>query len=207
MTTCPLGGARVIDFIWLLLFLGGIATAMLTGHMTQVSEAILNGAKHGVELALALVSVMALWMGLMQIAQMAGLVEWLSKLLRPVGKWLYPSVPADSKAMGAILANMSANLLGIGNAATPLGLAAMKELEGLNTNKRRASDAMCTLLAVNTASITVIPTTVIAVRLQYGSHHPTDVVGTTIVATVIGTGVAVLLDRMFRSWSRRRERA
>ncbi len=206
VTTCPVGGGGVIDFIWLLLFLGGIATAMLTGHMAQVSEAILNGAKNGVDLALALIAVMALWMGLMQVAQNAGLVQWLSKLLRPVGKWLYPSVPADSKAMGAILANMSANLLGIGNAATPLGLAAMKELQTLNPNKRRASDAMCTLLAVNTASITVIPTTVIAVRLQYGSHHPTDVVGTTIVATLLATGVAVILDRVFRRWSRRRER-
>lgn len=196
----------MIDLIWLILFLGGIGTAMLTGHMTQVSGAILDGAKNGVDLALALIAVMALWMGLMQIAQHAGLVERLSRLLRPVGRWLYPSVPADSPAMGAILANMSANLLGIGNAATPLGLQAMKELQNLNPEKQRASDAMCTLLAVNTASITVIPTTVIAVRMQYGSGHPTAVVGTTIVATVIGTGVAVVLDRLFRRWSRRRSR-
>lgn len=194
----------MIDFIWMLLFLGGIGTAMLTGHMTQVSQAILDGAKNGVDLSLALIAVIALWMGLMQIAQRAGLIEWLARALRPFGKWLYPSVPPDSPAMGAILANMSANLLGIGNAATPLGLNAMKELQTLNPEKRRASDAMCTLLAVNTASITVIPTTVIAVRMQYGSGHPTDVVGTTIVATVIGTGVAIVLDRVFRYWSARR---
>lgn len=199
-----MGVPVVIDFIWLILFLGGIGTAMVTGRMNQVSQAILVGAKHGVELTFALISIIVLWMGLMQIAEKAGLVQRLARLLRPFGKWLYPSVPADSPAMGAILANMSANLLGIGNAATPLGLQAMKELQHLNPIKDRASDAMCTLLAVNTASITVIPTTVIAVRMQYGSQHPTDVVGTTIVATLIGTGVAIVLDRLFRRWSKRR---
>jgi spore maturation protein A len=106
---------------------------------------------------------MTLWLGLMQIAERAGLVQWLARLLRPVARLLFPSVPADHPAMGAVLANMSANLLGIGNAATPLGLKAMQELQKLNPDKRTASDAMCTLLAVNTASITLIPTTVIAV--------------------------------------------
>lgn len=178
---------------------------MVTGHMDKIAQAILDGAKHGVELAFALIAIIALWMGLMQIAERAGMVRWLSRLLRPVGRWLYPSVPPDSPAMGAILANMSANLLGIGNAATPLGLQAMKELQAINPIKDRASDAMCTLLAVNTASITIIPTTVIAVRLQYGSQHPTEVVGTTIVATVIGTGVAIVLDRLFRKLSKRKE--
>jgi spore maturation protein A len=107
--------------------------------------------------------------------------------------------------MGAILANMSANLLGLGNAATPLGLKAMQELQKLNASKDTASDAMCTLLAVNTASITLIPTTVIAVRMQYHSHNPTAIVGTTIVATAIGTVAAIILDRIFRAWSHRRD--
>ena len=106
--------------------------------------------------------------------------------------------------MGAILSNISANLLGVGNAATPMGLQAMKELQKLNPYKERASDAMCTLLALNTAGITFIPTTVIAVRLQYGSHNPMNVVSTTFIATVIGTGVAIVLDKIFRRLSKRK---
>ncbi|WP_067933689.1 nucleoside recognition domain-containing protein [Alicyclobacillus kakegawensis] len=196
----------MIDLIWLGLFLAGVTTAMFTGHMQQVTVSILGGAEHGVELSLALIGVIALWNGLMGIAEKAGLIDTLARVLRPVARWLYPSVPENHPAMGAILANMSANLLGIGNAATPLGLRAMRELQTLNADKETASDAMCTLLAVNTASITLIPTTVIAVRMQYGSTHPTSVVGTTIIATALGTVAAIVLDRGFRAWDKRRRR-
>jgi spore maturation protein A len=194
----------LIDLIWLCLFLVGIATAMFTGKMQNVTGAIVGGAERGVELSLALIGVITLWYGLMNIAERAGLIDILARVLRPVARWLYPSVPADHPAMGAILANMSANILGIGNAATPLGLRAMRELQKLNSDKETASDAMCTLLAVNTASITLIPTTVIAVRMQYGSADPTSIVGTTVVATTIGTFAAILLDRVFRALHRRR---
>ena len=197
------GGASLIDLIWLLLFLVGLITAMLTGRVEQVTQAVLGGAESGVALSIGLVSVIAFWLGLMNIAEKAGMVEWLARKLRPVAKFLYPSVPVDHPAMGAILANMSANILGLGNAATPLGLKAMQELQSLNTDKQTASDAMCTLLAVNTASITLIPTTVIAFRLQFHSKDPTAIVGTTIVATVIGTVCAIILDRLFRAWSKR----
>ncbi|WP_067617762.1 nucleoside recognition domain-containing protein [Alicyclobacillus acidiphilus] len=196
----------MIDLIWLILFLAGIVTAMFTGNMSHVANGILKGAESGVELSIGLVSVIALWLGLMNIAERAGAIAWLSRLLRPVARYLFPSVPEDHPAMGAILANMSANLLGIGNAATPLGLKAMKELQTLNPDKDTASDAMCTLLAVNTASITLIPTTVIAFRMQYHSAHPTAVVGTTLIASAIGTMVAIVLDRMYRSIDARRRR-
>lgn len=194
----------MIDLIWLILFVTGILTAMFTGHMNHVADAIVKGSEKGVTLSIALISVIALWLGLMNIAEKAGAVAWLSKMLRPIAKFLFPSVPADHPAMGAILANMSANLLGIGNAATPLGLKAMQELQSLNPDKDTASDAMCTLLAINTASITLIPTTVIAIRMQYHSEHPTMVVGTTIVATAIGTCAAIILDRLFRRLDKRR---
>ncbi|MDP9728670.1 nucleoside recognition domain-containing protein [Alicyclobacillus tolerans] len=193
----------MIDFIWLLLFLVGIGTALLTGKMPAVSSAILTGAEHGVELCFGLISVIVLWMGLMHIAEKAGAITFLSRLMRPVAKKIFPSVPSDHPAMGAILANMSANILGIGNAATPLGLRAMKELQDLNTKKDTASDAMCTLLAVNTASITLIPTTVIAIRMQLHAQHPTSVIGPTLLATFIGTIAALIFDKIFRSWSRR----
>ncbi|MBX5436154.1 MAG: spore maturation protein [Alicyclobacillaceae bacterium] len=194
----------MIDFIWLLLFVAGVVTAALTGRMAAVSKAVLTGAESGVTLCLGLVAVISLWLGLMRIAERAGLVNWLARALRPVGRFLYPSVPPDHPAMGAILANMSANILGVGNAATPLGIRAMQELQKLNPRKDTASDAMCTLLAVNTASVTLIPTTVIAVRMQFGSRDPAAVVGTTLVATLIGTGAAIVLDCLFRRWSKRR---
>ncbi|GMA60695.1 spore maturation protein [Alicyclobacillus fastidiosus] len=197
----------MIDFIWLVLFLAGIVTAMFTGNMSKVADAIIHGSERGVTLSIGLISVIALWLGLMNIAERAGAIAWLSKLLRPVARFLFPSVPADHPAMGAILANMSANLLGIGNAATPLGLKAMHELQTLNPDKETASDAMCTLLAINTASITLIPTTVVAIRMQYHSHQPTAVVGTTLVASAIGTAFAIVLDRVFRRLSRRRRAA
>ncbi|GEO25730.1 nucleoside recognition protein [Alicyclobacillus acidoterrestris] len=197
----------MIDFIWLVLFLAGIVTAMFTGNMSKVADAIIHGSERGVTLSIGLISVIALWLGLMNIAEKAGAIAWLSRLLRPIARRLFPSVPIEHPAMGAILANMSANLLGIGNAATPLGLKAMHELQTLNEDKETASDAMCTLLAINTASITLIPTTVIAIRMQYHSHEPTAVVGTTLLASAIGTAFAIVLDRVFRKLSRRRRAA
>jgi spore maturation protein A len=194
----------LIDFIWLLLFCVGIVTAMFTGKMDSVSKAVLDGAEIGVELSIGLISVIAFWLGIMNIAEKAGIVRWLADRLKPVGRFLYPSVPEDHPAMGSILMNMSANILGVGNAATPLGLKAMQELQTLNDDKDTASDAMCTLLAINTAGITLIPTTVIAFRMQFGSANPTSIVGTTILATAMGTVGAVVLDRLFRRWSRRR---
>src|SRR5579875_1982889 len=117
---------------------------MFDGKMNQVAEGILKGAESGVTLSLGLISVIALWLGLMNIAEKAGAIQWLSKVLKPIAKFLFPSVPSNHPAMGAILANMSANVLGIGNAATPLGLKAMHELQTLNADKETASDAMCT---------------------------------------------------------------
>ncbi|MBF8378662.1 spore maturation protein [Alicyclobacillus mali] len=195
----------MIDFIWLALFVSGVGTAMVTGRMQVVSNAILKGAENGVELCIGLIGAISLWMGLMHIAERAGAVAWLARRLKPIARRLFPSVPADHPAMGAILANMSANLLGIGNAATPLGLKAMEELQKLNSHPDRASDAMCTLLAVNTASITLIPTTVIALRMQYHSSHPSAVVLTTLVASLIGTCAALAFDRIFRALSHRRQ--
>lgn len=196
----------MIDLIWLSLFLIGFITAILTGHVDAVGSAVLKGAEKGVSLSIGMVSIIALWFGLMKIAEDGGLIQVLSRALRPIARLLYPSVPADHPAMGAILANMSANLLGIGNAATPLGIKAMRELQTLNDDKETASDAMCTLLAINTAGITLIPTTVIAFRMQFGSHNPTSIVGTTVLATAIGTVAAIILDRLFRAFSRRRAR-
>jgi spore maturation protein A len=187
------------------LLLVGMIVAAWNGRIDLVSQAVFEGAKSGVVVAFGLLSFLIFWLGMMKIAEHAGLVQSLARLLWPVVRFLYPSVPPDHPAMGSILANMSANILGLGNAATPFGLKAMRELQELNPDKKTASDAMCTLLAINTANITIIPATVIAIRSQYGSVNPTEIVGATIVATGLGTMVAVVLDRWFRKRERKRK--
>ncbi|MHB1684440.1 MAG: nucleoside recognition domain-containing protein [Bacilli bacterium] len=187
-----------MNVIWFALFMTGIVVAAATGHIEAVTEGVLSGAKDGVLVSFGLISVIAFWLGMMKIAEQAGLVQSLAKLLRPLAHWLYPSVPSDHPAMGSLIANMSANILGLGNAATPLGLKAMRELQTLNNDRDTASAAMCTLLAMNTASLTVIPATMIGLRMEFHSRAPAEIVGSTILATLIATIAAIVLDRIFR---------
>ena len=178
--------------------ISGLLVAFVTGHVPQVTAGLWDGAKSGVEVSIGLISIISFWLGIMNIAESAGLIEGLARIVRPVAKWLFPSVPETHPAMGAIVANMSANLLGLGNAATPLGLRAMEELQKLNPIKERASDAMCTLLALNTASLTIIPATMIGLRAEFHSKNPADIVLPTLLATLIATTAAVVLARWFR---------
>ncbi|KEO84366.1 nucleoside recognition domain-containing protein [Tumebacillus flagellatus] len=194
----------MINVIWLILLVTGIVVAAINGRIDVVTEAVLNGAKQGVIVCAGLLSIVVFWMGLMKVAEEAGLVQSLAKLIYPLARFLYPSVPKNHPAMGSIVANMSANMLGLGSAATPLGLKAMQQLQELNPHKDRASDAMCTLLAINTSGLTIIPATVIGLRLQYGSARPTEIVITTLLATFLATTTAVILDRYFRARERRK---
>nr|WP_217368496.1 MULTISPECIES: nucleoside recognition domain-containing protein [unclassified Brevibacillus] len=178
----------------------------MTGRMEAINAAAFEGAKTGVTVSLGLLSVLAFWMGMMRIAEKSGLLELLARVLSPIIQALFPDVPKGHPAMGYILSNMSANLLGLGNAATPMGLKAMEELQKLNPDKQNASPAMCTLLAINTASITIIPTTMIAIRMQYGSVNPVEIVGTTLLSSFAATIVALLIDRMYRYRHIRRHR-
>ncbi|MGK5508092.1 nucleoside recognition domain-containing protein [Brevibacillus formosus] len=188
----------MLNVIWLGLIVISIVVAAVTGRMEAINAAAFEGAKTGVTVCLGLLSVLAFWMGMMRIAEKSGLLELLARALSPIIQVLFPDVPKGHPAMGYILSNMSANLLGLGNAATPMGLKAMEELQKLNPNKQNASAAMCTLLAINTASITIIPTTMIAIRMQYGSVNPVEIVGTTLLSSFAATIVALLIDRMYR---------
>jgi spore maturation protein A len=196
----------VLNVIWLALIVVSIVVAAVNGRLDAVNQAAFEGAKTGVTVAFGLVSVLAFWMGLMRIAEKAGLLDVLARLMAPLIKRLFPDVPNGHPAMAYILSNMSANLLGLGNAATPMGLKAMEELQKLNPDKQHATPAMCTLLAINTASITLIPTTMIAIRMQYGSANPVEIVGTTLLASFGATAVALLLDRWHRYRHTRRLR-
>ncbi|MBA4603843.1 nucleoside recognition domain-containing protein [Thermoactinomyces mirandus] len=189
----------MIHYIWVFMILSGVVAAAFQGKLNLVTTAALKGAEEGVSVCFGLISIMVFWLGMMRIAQDAGLLEKLAKVLRPVAKFLFPSVPHDHPAMGYILSNMSANLFGLGNAATPMGLKAMEELQKLNSDKKTATPAMCTLLALNTSGLTLIPTTMIGIRLKHGSADPTEIIGPTLLATICATIIAIMLDRYYRN--------
>ncbi len=193
-------GRRIglVNWIWLLLIIIGIATAAFNGNIELINHAVFEGAKTGVTISFGLISILVFWLGIMRIAEEAGLLKWISRLLQPIVQWLFPEVPKNHPALGYIISNMTANLFGLGNAATPMGIKAMQELQQLNPYKEKATPAMSTFLVLNTSSITIIPTTVISIRMTYHSASPTEIVGTTILATLFSTLTAILLDRWFR---------
>lgn len=189
----------MVNYIWLGMMVIGILVAGWNGHIEVVTKAALEGAQIGVQTALDLIAIITFWLGIMKLAEAAGLVQALARLVQPVTSFLFPGVPREHPAMGAIVMNLSANILGLGNAATPMGLIAMQELQKLNRgDPKTATDAMCTFLALNTSCITLIPTTIIGIRLIYGSADPTEIVGTTVFATALGMTVAIVMDRLLR---------
>ena len=182
----------MINYIWCGMIIIGIIVGTLTGNIEAVSTAAIEWAETAVELSLGLIGVMALWLGLMKIAEEAGIVRGMGLLMKPIMVRLFPEVPADHPAMGSIVANMAANFFGLGNAATPLGIKAMQELQDLNENKDEASNAMVMFLAINTSSVTLISSSTIAYRSAAGAANPADIIGPTIVATIVSTAVAII---------------
>ncbi len=188
----------MLNIAWLALVAVAVVVGAATGRLDAVTRAAFDSARTAVEIAIGLVGIMAMWLGVMKIAEKGGLVRLLARVIRPLARWIFPEVPADHPALGAMLLNIAANWLGLGNAATPLGIKAMEELQTLNPSKDTATDAMVTFLAVNTASITLVPATIIAVRVTLGSTDPTAVVAPTIVASCCATVVAVAAARLLR---------
>jgi len=182
----------MLNYIWLGLVLLAVIIGGCTDHLKEVADQSFEMAEYAVmKVSLPLVGIMALWLGIMRLAERAGLVALLARLLRPLMCWLFPDVPHDHPAMGAMLLNMAASMLGLNNAATPLGLRAMEHLETLNPRPGTATDAMCTYLAINTASIQLIPATAIAILAANHSSNSTAIVGTSIMATTCGAIAAV----------------
>lgn len=189
----------MVNFIWLFFIVVGFVAAAWNGKIDVMTEAIFEGASTGVTVCFGLISILVFWLGMMRIAEDAGLLKRLTAFLRPVVRFLFPSVPKDHPALGYIMSNMSANLLGLGNAATPMGIKAMQELQTLNPDKEVATPAMCTLLAINTSSITIIPTTIIAIRMNFDSANPAEIVGTTLIVTTISTVIAIIVDKWYQT--------
>jgi spore maturation protein SpmA len=191
----------MLNYLWLALVTLAVLIGAATGRLAEVTSGAFTMAETAVmKIALPLVGVMALWLGLMRLAERSGLVQVLARALRPVMKWLFPDVPADHPAQGSMLMNMAANMLGLSNAATPLGLRAMRDLESLNKTPGTATDAMVMFLAINTSSIQLIPATAIAILAAQGSKDPTAIVGTALIATTFSTIAGISAVKGLQNW-------
>lgn len=197
----------MLNYLWAGMIMVGVVFAAFTGNMAEVTNAALDSSKEAVSLCIAMLGVMAFWVGIMEIAEKAGIIGMASRKLGPVIRFLFPHLPAGHPAEGHIASNMIANVLGLGWAATPAGLRAMEELGKLEEERRNyqrpgffsrgvASNEMCTFLVLNISSLQLIPVNVIAYRSQYGSMNPTAIVGPGIVATAISTVVAVVVCKV-----------
>lgn len=174
----------------------GIIYAGLNGRIEIVTASAISATKDAVELSINLIGVMCLWLGIMKIAESSGLIKLLSYLLQPFISLLFPSVPKNHPALGAIIMTISANMLGLGNAVTPLGIKAMQQLQTINPKKDTATPAMCTLLALCTTGFTLVPATIIALRSAAGSINPTAIVGSTFIVSLVSTIFVLVIDRL-----------
>ncbi len=186
----------MLNYVWLGLIVIAIVMGAATGNIEAVTKQAFDSAESAVKIALGLISIMTLWLGLMKVAEAAGLVKLLARVMAPIMKRLFPEVPPDHPAMGSVLLNLAANWLGLSNAATPFGLKAMEELQQLNPKKDTATNAMVMFLGMNTSCITLIPATIIGVRISLGSANPFEIIGTTIVASVTATVVAITMAKL-----------
>ena len=195
----------MINYLWAFMILIGIVVGVLRGNIAEISNATINSSKEAVSLCIAMLGVMSMWTGLMQVAKKTGLVTSFTKALRPIICFLFPDIPKGHIVNEYIASNMIANILGLGWAATPMGLMAMKELKKLNNNSDIASCDMCTLLIVNISSLQLIPVNIIAYRSQYGSINPAEIIVPGIIATTISTLVGVIFATVARKLSKHRQ--
>lgn len=192
----------MLNYIWFALMAIALVVAIFNGTAPAVTKGAIDSAATAVQIALGLVGIMTLWLGIMKVAERAGLVAMLGRALRPFSRLLFPEIPYDHPAIGAMIMNIAANMLGLSNAATPLGIKAMEELQTLNDgDKETASNSMITFMALNTSGIQFIPATIIGVLAAAGAKNPTAIIVTTIVATFSGAFAAVtaakILQRFF----------
>lgn len=188
----------MLSYIWFGLMAVALIVAAVNGTAEAVSRGAVESATTAVQIAIGLVGIMTLWLGMMRVAEAAGLVSVVGRALRPVLAWLFPEVPPAHPAAGAIVVALAANMLGLNNAATPLGIKAMEELQTLNADKETASNSMVTLMAVTTAGVQLVPASMIGVLAAAGSTNPTAIIAPTILATSAGTIAAVLAARLLQ---------
>lgn len=189
----------MVNILWCSFIIIGSIFCIINNRLDLLNEEILGSAKTSLDMIIRIFPVMALWLGIMNIAKKSGLLDKISKLFYPLFSKLFPEIPRGHESIGLITSNMIANMFGLGNAATPFGLKAMKSLQELNPKKDTASRSMITFLVLNTSGLTIIPTTVISLRMMYGSISPTDIVFPCMIATFLSTFAGLLMDRFLAS--------
>ena len=192
----------MINYLWGFMIIIGIIVGIFNGKIDDVSTITISSAKDAVTLCITMLGVMSLWMGIMQVAKASGIIEQLTQKLLPVIRLLFPNIPKDHVANEYIASNIIANILGLGWAATPMGLKAMKELRILNKDSEYASTDMCTFLIVNISSLQLIPVNIIAYRSQFQSVSPTEILGAALIATTISTIAGVIFSVVARKLAR-----
>lgn len=201
MNTCFLCKTdSMLNYIWIILVLAAVVIGGFKFQFKEITDGMIKSAESAVTIAIGLIGIMAMWLGIMRVAEKAGVVAAVSRLLKPILKWLFPEIPEGHPAMCSILMNIGANMLGLSNAATPLGLRAMKDLQALNPNPSVATNAMCMFLAINTSSVQLIPMTAVAVLASANSQNPTAIIGTSLIATLFSTIAGVLSARTMEKW-------
>lgn len=188
----------MLSYIWFGLMASALVVAAIRGTADAVTKGAVDSASAAVQVALGLIGIMTLWLGIMRVAEASGLVTLLGRALRPFIRWIFPEVPADHPAAGALVLAIAANMLGLNNAATPLGIKAMEELQALNADKDTASNAMVTFMAVTTSGVQLIPATMIGILAAAGSVQPTAIIGASVIATSIGTIAALLAAKVLQ---------
>lgn len=186
----------MINYIWGMFIIIGIIYCLITGN-NNVTDTLFNSGSKAIQMILNLVPLMCLWLGTMKIAEVSGLLSILSNKLSKFIKIIFPEIPDGDPAISYIASNIIMNMFGLGNAATPFGLKAMNELKRLNKNSDVASRSMITFLVINTSSVTIVPTTVISLRIMNGSVNASEIVGVTIITTFLSTIIALIIDRLF----------
>ena len=195
----------MLNYLWGFMIVLGVTVGVIRGDIGAVSNATLTSSKEAVMLCITMLGIMSMWTGIMQIAKKCGVVEAFTKVLRPVIRFLYPSIPKEHIVNEYIASNMIANILGLGWAATPVGLMAMKELKALNKDSEIASCDMCTLLIINISSLQLIPVNIIAYRTQYGSVNPAEILAAGLLATICSSLIGVAFAVIMRNYYSRKE--
>lgn len=185
-----------MNYIFYFLIISSIVIGVCNGKLQDVVNSIMTGAELSVKIAFSLIGIMAFWLGVMQIAEKAGIIKFISKLLRPITKVLFNEIPKDSPAIGDIAMNFTANAFGLANAATPFGIRAMEELQDENKDKSMASNSMCLFLGMNTAGFQLVPTTAIAILAGLGCKNPTEIIAPTLIVTTIAFVSAILMAKV-----------
>jgi spore maturation protein A len=190
----------MMNYIWLTMVILAVVLGGINGKIENVTKSAFDSALGSVTIAIGLIGCMALWLGIVKVAEDSGLMSLLAKAIAPVMKWLFPDIPAGHPAFGSMTMNIAANMLGLGNAATPLGLKAMEDLETLNKYPGVATNAMCTFLTINTAGLQLMPATMIGIMASTGSTDPTAIIGPTLVSTcaalIVGVTAAKILEKL-----------